>query len=69
MFGLGPGELLVLLAIIAVVGGPKAVKKIVGLARQANKAKNELTGQAIIDRVLDDDPKPRRKTRKKKKTS
>jgi Sec-independent protein translocase protein TatA len=66
MFGLGPTELLLILAVIALVGGPKAVKKIVGLARQANNAKNELTSKAIIDRVLEDEPKPKKKRRKKR---
>ena len=67
MFGLGVGELVLLIAVVALVGGPAAVMSIAKLLKTAHKAKSELTGQAILGRMLEDPPPPKRKKRRKKK--
>lgn len=66
MFGLGPLELLLIVAVVALVGGPSAVKQIARLFQTAQKAKSELTGQAILGRILEPDDKPRTKKKRKK---
>jgi len=67
MFGLGPIEILILVGIIALVGGPSAVKKVVRTVRSFHRARSQLTGKAVIGRLLDDDAasEPKR-TRKRK---
>ena len=53
-FGLGPGELLLIAAIIALVAGPKAIPKIFKAAKQAHDVKSKLTGRAVVDYLMDD---------------
>ena len=70
MFGLGIGELVLLIAVVALIGGPAAVMKLGRLAKGAQRAKSELTGKAMLGRILDPgEPrrtKPKRKKRKKR---
>ena len=56
MFGLGMGELLVLVAVVALVGGPAAVMKLGRAARSAQRVKSQLTGKALIGKILGDEP-------------
>ena len=67
MFGLGPMEILILVGIIALVGGPSAVKMVFRSVRSLHQAKSQLTGKAVIGRLLDDDTpsKPKRKRKRK----
>jgi Sec-independent protein translocase protein TatA len=66
MFGLGVGELLLLGAIIALVGGPTAIPKIVRALRSVQKAKSELTGKALLGRLMADDDEPQAKPKPKR---
>ncbi len=68
MFGLGVGELLLLVGVIAFLGGPKAVKTLARAFQTAHKAKNELTGQALIGKILDPDDEPPKKKKRRRKT-
>jgi Sec-independent protein translocase protein TatA len=69
MFGLGPGELLLLAAVIALVGGPSAIKKVFGWMQSAQKARSQLTGKALLGKLLEDEPDkaPAKKPSKKKR--
>lgn len=69
MFGLGPLELLLVVAVVALVGGPSAVKQIARLFQSAQKAKSELTGQALLGRILEPDEKPARPKKRPKHTA
>ncbi|HHH30970.1 MAG TPA: hypothetical protein ENK57_21860 [Polyangiaceae bacterium] len=53
-FGLGPGELLLIAAIIALIAGPKAIPKIFKAAKQVHDVKSKLTGRAVVDYMMDD---------------
>ncbi len=55
MFGLGPWEMLLIAGVIALLGGPKLVKQLFGYARSAQKLRSELTPQAMLRRVIDED--------------
>lgn len=68
MFGLGTMEIVILIAVIALVGGPSAVKKVFRAARSFQKAKSELTGKAVLGRILDDDAPSRPKGKRKRNT-
>lgn len=61
MFGLGVGELLLLLAVVALVGGPSAIKSVVRAARTVSRVKSDLSGKVLLDKVLDLDERPRRR--------
>ena len=71
MFGLGPWEILAIVGVIAVMGGPSMVKKLFGYARTAQKVRSQLTPQAMLRRVLEEDgddaqtDKPRKKAKRK----
>lgn len=60
MFGLGMGELLLLVAVVALIGGPAAVMKLGRAARSAQRMKGQLTGKALLGKMLDDD-EPKKK--------
>jgi Sec-independent protein translocase protein TatA len=57
MFGLGIGEILLLAAVVALVGGPAAVMKLGRAARSAHRMKSRLTKKALLDELLDDEPR------------
>lgn len=65
-FGLGPGELLLIAAIIALIAGPKAIPKIFKAAKQAQDVKSKLTGRAVVDYLVNDSGKAKRKGGKAK---
>jgi Sec-independent protein translocase protein TatA len=67
MFGLGPGEIAILVAIVALIGGPAAVKKLARAFQTAQKAKSELTGKALLGKILDEDESPPKKKKRKKR--
>ena len=70
MMGLGPGELLLLVAVIALVGGPSAIKKVFGWVRSFQKARSQLTTKALIGKLMEEpeaDPPKKSGGRKRKK--
>ncbi len=70
MFGLGVGELLLLIAVIALIGGPAAVMKVARLLQTAQRAKSELTGKAVLGKIIeagDAAQRPKKKRKKKRK--
>jgi len=64
-FGLGPGELLLIAAVIALIAGPKAIPKIFKAAKRAHDVKSKLTGRAVVDYLMDDgaEAKPKKKAK------
>lgn len=73
MFGLGWFELLIIAGAISLIAGPAMLRKVVGAARDVQRAKADLTGPGALDRLLggddderdgpattDDDEPPRR---------
>jgi Sec-independent protein translocase protein TatA len=66
-FGLGPGELLLIAAIIALIAGPKAIPKMFKAAKKAQDVKSKLTGQAVVEYLMDDGGKGKRGKKKKSK--
>ena len=66
-FGLGVGELLLLVGVVALLGGPAAVIKLARMYKSAQQAKSELTGKAILDKIMTPDDKPKRKKKRRKK--
>ena len=55
MFGLGPWELLLVVGVIMLLGGPSLVKKLFGVARDVQKVRSQLTPQALLKQVIDVD--------------
>ncbi|MEM9691478.1 MAG: hypothetical protein AAGA56_02950 [Myxococcota bacterium] len=68
MFGLGAGELLLLIAVIALVGGPSAVRKAARGFQQFQKVKSKMTPQGLLEEIVADDP-PKKKRSPKKEPS
>lgn len=69
MFGLSPMELLLLVGVVALVGGPAAVMKAGRLVRSAHQAKSQLTTKAIMGKILEAEPDEDAPPRKRKNRS
>ena len=55
MFGLGWFELLIIAGAISLIAGPAMLRKVVGAARDVQRAKADLTGPGALDRLLGGD--------------
>lgn len=55
MFGLGWLELLVILGVVMLAAGPAGVKKLVGTARSAQRARSQLSPRAALRRLVEED--------------
>ncbi|MFK7989933.1 MAG: hypothetical protein AB8I08_28190 [Sandaracinaceae bacterium] len=56
MFGLGWIEIAVIGAVISFIAGPTVLRRVVGQARQLHQLKNGLTGPAMLDRLMGEEP-------------
>ena len=68
MFGLGPGELLLLAAVVVLVAGPTAIPKLFKGLKTFHEARSKLTPKGIVDSLMrEDEEEPKRKKKKKRK--
>ncbi|MEM1029213.1 MAG: hypothetical protein AAGN82_02635 [Myxococcota bacterium] len=56
-FGLGPTEILIILAVAAFLFGPKGVGKLVKGARKAHALKQQYSPQAMLTRLVTEPPR------------
>jgi len=68
-FGLGATEILIILAVVTLLFGPKGVGKLVKGAQRANKLKRQLSPQAMLSQLVEspDDDAPKKKSNPKAK--
>ena len=67
-FGLGATEILIILAVVTLLFGPKGVGKLVRGAQKANKLKSQFTPQGMLNKLIEEpeDDGPKVKKAKKK---
>jgi len=67
-FGLGATEILIILAVVTLLFGPKGVGKLVRGAKKAHKLKSDLSPQGMLQKLVeepeDDEPKPKKSKKK-----
>lgn len=67
-FGLGATEILIILAVVTLLFGPKGVGKLVKGAQKAQKLKSDLSPQGMLKKLVeepeDDEPKPKKAKKK-----
>lgn len=59
VFGLGWIEIAVIGAVISFIAGPAFLRRVVGQARQLQELKDGLTGPAMLERLMKEEPDPR----------
>lgn len=61
------GELILLIGVVALIGGPTAVMKLAKMVKSVHRAKSELTGKAVLDKIMDPGEAPKKKKKKRKR--
>ena len=59
MFGLGLAELALIVGVVVLLFGASGAKKLLATARSVRDAKRDLTTGAVLNRLVDDEPKQR----------